>query len=63
MCSSKKQKLLLAVCFLCSYMRGIWAENAENNLMCFCTAADSKYYRQVLNLIGSIQKLHFNELD
>lgn len=47
--------LLLTTCAMQS-------ESAQHNPIYFCTAADSRYYWQALNLIGSIQKLHFKEL-
>ena len=58
----KKRLALLVVCFFSSALYSLASENAETDLIYFCTAANSKYYWQTLNLIGSIQKLHFNEL-
>ena len=62
MYSPKKQSMIIGICFLCAQVYSIASEYVENNSIYFCTAANSKYYWQTLNLIGSIHKLHFNEL-
>ena len=62
MCLSKKGMPLFSLWLIGNMLFSPVFANAENNVMYFCTAANSKYYWQALNLIGSIQKLHFNEL-
>lgn len=55
-----KKVMLFAFCLVNFYV-AMCGKN-EKAILYFCTAADQKYYTQLLNLIGSIHKVHFDDL-
>lgn len=52
-----KSYLIIIALFLCSII------NAERIPMYFCTAADTHYFKILVNLIGSIHKTNFDDLE
>jgi hypothetical protein len=64
----QNKKYIFAVGMLallpCYYLISLMINSSTNypeDKMYFCTAADSRFYEHVQNLIGSIHRLHFNE--